>query len=296
MASSELEATLLVDCQNLLGEGVMWNAEHARVYWTDVYGLALYSCSADGSDLVKRGLPEPLGSFAFDPNNDLIAAFASGLFRYELATGQRERLTRFETHLPRTRMNDGRCDPLGRFVVGGCHQGYRHPVSSVIAYDGQEVRTIIDGVALTNGIAFSTSGARMYFTDSETRVYHYYDYDATSGALGARHVFTTIPDTDGFADGAAVDADDNLWSARYYGGLVQQYRPDGSEGLRVRVPAECVACVCFGGEGYDQLFITTGKKDVKRERGAAQPHAGGLFTLQVAARGLPERRFRQRLF
>src|SRR4051812_37937614 len=34
----ELEARLLVDCRNLLGECVVWNPSDERVYWTDVYG------------------------------------------------------------------------------------------------------------------------------------------------------------------------------------------------------------------------------------------------------------------
>jgi len=293
---SDVEATLLVGCDNLLGEGVMWNAEERRVYWTDVYGVGLYSCDASGGDLVTRAMPEPLGSFVFDPDGNLLLALGSGLFRYQLSTGRLERLTTFEPGIPATRLNDGRCDRAGRFVVGGCHQGFYNPVSSVISYDGERVRTLIENVALTNGIAFSLDGSRMYFSDSETRVYHYYDYDTATGTLGARHVLTEIAATDGFADGSTVDAEDNVWNARYYGGFVQQYRPDGSPGTRVRLPTDCVTCVCFGGDDLDQLFITTGRKDLTEEKRAVQPSGGGLFKVDCGARGVPEPRFARRLF
>lgn len=292
-----LEPTLLVDCKNQLGECVLWNTQTDRLYWTDIYGQRLYSCDEDGGRLEVRELPDKLGSFAFDPGGDLLAAFSKGLFRYQLDTGRMDRLVAFEPELERTRLNDGRCDRSGRFVVGGCHQQFYNPVSSVISYSASgDARTLLSGVALTNGIAFSLDGRRMYFSDSETLVYHWFEYDPITGELGARHVFARIPEGQGFADGTAVDAEDNVWNARYYGGIVQQYLPDGSEGLRVVMPTACPSCVCFGGKRLDTLFITTARKDLKPEALAAQPGAGGLFKLQVGVRGVPECRFSERLF
>lgn len=292
-----MEASLLVDCKNQLGECVLWNTSDERVYWTDVYANRLYSCDEEGLDLVVRELPEKLGSFAFDPRGDLLCAFASGLFRLRMTTGEIERLTHFEPHIAATRMNDGRCDRAGRFVVGGCHQGFYNPVSSVIAYAASgETRTLIENVALTNGIAFSLDGSRMYFSDSETRIYHWYEYDLATGNLGERHVLTELPKARGFADGSAIDADDNLWNARYYAGLVQQYRPDGTSGLTIHVPTLCPTCVCFGGRNLDTLFISTGLKDLSEAERAAQPAAGGLFKASVGARGVAETRFSRRLF
>jgi L-arabinonolactonase len=296
-AMRELEARLLVDCHNLLGECVLWNPGDERVYWTDVYGQKLYSCDADGQQLVVRELPDKLGSFAFDLDGNLLAAFAKGLYRYQLATGRVDQLTHFEPQLAPTRLNDGRADRGGRFVVGGCHQGFYNPVSSVISYTGgNTARTLIAGVALTNGIAFSLDGTRMYFSDSETYLYHWYEYDPRSGQLGARHLLTELTRGQGFADGSCVDADDRLWNARYYGGLVQQYRPDGSEALRVRLPTLCPTCVCFGGPELDTLFITTGSKDLNDEQLRAQPGAGGVFVVRPGVKGVPEPRFAGRLF
>ncbi len=293
----ELEARLLVDCRNLLGECVLWNASDERVYWSDVYGQKLYSCDAEGQQLIERALPDKLGSFAFDLDGNLLAAFSKGLYRYELATGRSERLTSFEPDLAATRLNDGCTDRSGRFVVGGCHQGYYNPVSSVISYaGGTTARTLIEGVALTNGIAFSLDGTRMYFSDSETYVYHWYEYDSRSGELGPRHVLARLTPGQGFADGSCVDEADQLWNARYHGGLVQRYSPDGRETLRVHVPATCPTCVCFGGPRLDTLFITTGSKDLGEAQKQSQPGAGGLFVVKPGVRGVPEPRFAGRLF
>jgi L-arabinonolactonase len=182
-------------------------------------------------------------------------------------------------------------------VVGGCHQGFYNPVSSVISYAGGAVaRTLIEHVALTNGIAFSRAGDRMYFCDSETLVYQYYDYDNSSGELGERHVFSEIPKEQGFPDGSCVDAGDQLWNARYYGGRIQQYRPDGSLGLRLDLPVSCPTCVCFGGSALDTLFISTARKDLRPEQQAMEPLAGGLFKVKLGVPGLPETHFATALF
>ena len=117
-----LAAQLLVDCKNQLGECVLWNAREERVYWTDVYGCRLHSCDANGSEHVTRALPDKLGSFAFDPDGNLLLALASGLFRYRMDTGQCDRLTSFEPELeahaperralrPRRAFHRGRLSP-----------------------------------------------------------------------------------------------------------------------------------------------------------------------------------------
>ncbi len=292
-----LRAELVVDCKNLLGECVVYNTVDGRVYWTDVNSAQLYSCSEDGSSLTRRELPEPLGSFAFDPRGNLIAAFASGLFRYHMAEQRCERISTFEPEIEATRLNDGRCDRSGRFVVGGCHQGYYNPVSSVISYDGDgPPRTLIKNVALTNAIAFSPDGSRMYFSDSETLQLLWFDYDDATGSLGTRHLLHEIPKGEGFADGSCVDSSGNLWNARYYGGFVQQYTPQGALGYRIELPTSCVTCACFGGPRLDTLYITTGRKDLNAAQLHQQPLAGGLFRVRVPARGLSESRFRDVLF
>ena len=43
-----MQADLLVDCENILGEGVQWNADQQRIWWTDIHDRALWSCDADG--------------------------------------------------------------------------------------------------------------------------------------------------------------------------------------------------------------------------------------------------------
>lgn len=294
--NEEVEARLLIACACELAEGIQWRPDLERLFWTDIHGQSLWSADAEGGDIECWALPERLGSFAFDPDGAILAAMETGLFRISADIARIERLTRFEADKPSTRMNDGRCDRQGRFVVGGIEEQGLKPHSSVVRFDGATTESLIEEVGCANAICFSPDGDRMYFADTPTRRILRYPYAAESGALGAPEVFVECAEGEGFPDGACVDADGALWSARYAGAAVRRYLPDGTPDLTVRLPAPNVTCCCFGGAGLDRLFITTARENMSPDALADAPSAGGIFVADVAARGLEETRFAGRLF
>lgn len=289
-----MKADLLVDCKNILGEGVQWNGDHQRVWWTDIHGRALWSCDADGGNVEKIDTTERLGSFAFDPDNNILAAFETGLFRWSLEMDRLERLTHFEPDHASSRYNDGRCDRQGRFVVGGIDEDGLQQTSTLTRYDGT-VETLLSGIGCSNSICFSPDGAWMYFTDTPTKTIHRYAYDGQ--ALGPAQVFATAGGgRQGFPDGACVDADGGVWSTRFWGGHIQRITPDGVDDMRIEVDAPQVSCACFGGADLDRLFITTAQEALPEKMAAAAPLSGGLFVAEPGVKGLPETRYRKALF
>ena len=291
-----MKADLLVDSKCTLGEGVQWNAEQARLWWTDIHGRALWSCDADGGAVETVACHERLGSFAFDAENRLLAAFESGLFRWDVEGGRLDRLTHFEPDLPTSRLNDGRCDRQGRFVTGGIDEDGLKPTSSLIRYAGGETETLETGLSVANSICFSPDGRWMYFADTPTQMIRRYPYDPETGAMGKAETFHRCEGRRNFPDGACVDASGALWSARFWGGIVQEVKPDGREGARIEVDAPQVTCCCFGGEGLERLYITSAREHFTAEQAAAHPLSGGLFVAEPGAKGLPETRFAGRLF
>ncbi|GGK24177.1 SMP-30/gluconolactonase/LRE family protein [Salinarimonas ramus] len=291
-----LEARLLVPTGAVLAEGIQWNPDDGRLWWTDIHARLVLSCDADGRDLRSLALPERLTAFAFaaDGSGRTIGAFASGLFVYDPRTGARARLTTFEPDLPQTRMNDGRCDPDGAFVVGGMDEVDLAPVSRVIRFDGAGETTLVSGISITNAVGFSPDGTAMYLADSPTRTIWRFPREPGTGALGERSVFVRLDESEGVPDGACVDAEGGLWNARFDGGCVQRYRPDGTPDIRVTVPARQVTCCCLGGPNLDRLYVTTARESLSPADYANQPLAGGIFVCDLAGegiRGLPERRF-----
>ncbi len=291
-----MKADLLIEAQNTLGEGVQWNADHRRVWWTDIHGKALWSCNADGGSVETTALPERLCSFTFDPQNKILAAFDSGLFRWDLDADRRELIAAFEPDQPNTRTNDGRCDRQGRFLVGGIDEVDLTPLSSVVRYDGQSVETLMNDVRCTNSICFSPDGKWLYFADSPTRVISRIAYDPETGAMGQAETFYTVGDSGGVPDGSCVDSAGALWNARFGGGIVQRIMPDGSDGMAIDVAAPQVTCACFGGDNLDRLYITTARENLGQSELEASPHSGSLFVCEPGVTGLPEDRFATPLF
>ncbi len=219
----------------------------------------------------------------------MLLAFESGIHAFDPATGTLRRLSEFEPNLPSTRMNDGRCDRQGRFLVGGVEEIAMDPVSSVVRFDTDGSQTeIVDAIGCANSIAFSIDGATMYLADTRAKDILSYPYDTATGQLGEAAVFATLGADEGYADGSCVDDAGGLWNAQYLGWCVQHYDASGNSGMTIRVPVKNPTCCCFGGTDLDRLYISTGRQGLDEHALEAQPLAGGVFVCRPGARGLPE--------
>src|SRR5690606_17701275 len=113
------ELTQVLEVGNVLGEGVLWDAAGQAVWWTDIHAARLYRYRWGARQPDCLELPERLCAFALtDATDVIIAAFASGFARYDVARGEREWLARPEAAYVGTRFNDGRVDRQGRFWCG----------------------------------------------------------------------------------------------------------------------------------------------------------------------------------
>lgn len=294
--SAIVTASLLVESKCELAEGIQWNAEEQRLYWCDIMKGHLWSCDEAGGDVKCLELPDRIGSFAFDPNGDLLVAFVDGLYRMRNGSTDRELIEKFEADKPTTRFNDGRCDRQGRFVVGGIDEEATAPISQVVQYDGEAVKPLILDVGCTNSICFSPDGKTLYFADSPTREIRQYDYDPASGAIGERRTFVTLQPDQGVPDGSCIDSAGALWNARFGDPKVQRYLPDGTPDMHVNVPVTLLTCCCFGGPDLDRLYISSARVSLSDKDLLDQPQAGGIFVANPAVVGLPEVRFHKVLF
>jgi L-arabinonolactonase len=289
-----VKAELLVDAKNTLGECALWCERSQSVLWTDIQRATLSRFTPASGALRHWSMPERVGSFVLcaDSPDRLLLGLATRVAFFDLRTEALTPVGPVETDEPRTRINDGRCDPQGRFVFGMYNEKGSEPIGHfyrVNADLGIE-RLPLPRVAVANSLAFSPDGSRLYFCDSESREIQCCDYRA-DGSLGTARVFVRLPEGTGYPDGSTVDAEGGLWNAQWAGGSVVRYDREGHETTRIAVAATQPSCVCFGGAALDTLYITTARKELSEEALAAQPLAGGLFTAPAGFRGLPERRF-----
>lgn len=184
---------------------------------------------------------------------------------------------------PGVRMNEGGCDPHGRFWCDTMADDVRAGAGSLYRVDADgRVEVALTGVSSSNGLGWSPDGATAFYVDTMTGGIDAFTFDNASGSLGERRRFAEIESTLGFPDGIAVDAEGGVWVALWDGGAVRRYAPDGTLDVVVALPCRYVTARAFGGVELDELFITTSRLGLPAE---ADPEAGVLFRCVPGVRG-----------
>jgi L-arabinonolactonase len=285
---------LLIDARNELGEGPLWDVAEQRLFWIDSHGGTIYRADARGQGVKCWQLPEHIGSLSLRERGGALVSLRNGLHFFDFETSSLSSIADPESDNRRTRMNDGKVDRQGRFVVGSMDYEEREPIGGLyrLDHDGR-VTKLEDGIIVSNGPCWSPDGETFYFADSFRRCIWSYKYDAATGALLSCRIFANFEGhLRGYPNGATVDAEGYVWSAEVYGGRLVRFAPDGTIDRLVGMPVDSITSVMFGGADLDILYVTSMARPYQgRQR--KEREAGGLFAVYgLGARGLPEPRFR----
>jgi len=321
----ELRANLFHDAKATLGECILWDDAESALYWTDIENAILwrhtFAPDADWSggapshyETHHWRLPERLASFALCSRPGwLLLGLASRLALFEPTSGRLIDIAPVEADESRTRVNDGRCDPQGRFVFGMFDQAAEPEAIGHfwrLNADLRLERLPLPRVACANSIAFDTETLRrdearddasrtqgqtpadtwLYFADSMTRQIHRCDYFA-DGRLGRPVPFATLEADESSPDGSTIDRDGGLWNAHWDGSRMVRFDTNGAVSAHVHVAASRLTCATFGGPDRRTLFITSARTGMDSAALAAEPMAGGIFAVRTDFIGMPEHRF-----
>lgn len=280
-------AELLVDCKNQHGEGIFWNPADGMVWWTDIEGRSLWSYDPESDASTEYPMPDRVCCFAPRAKGGLIAAFADRISLIELDGRSEVVIHRFEPDNDETRLNDGRTDRAGRFILGGMNEGSGEADSSVISVGTDlTVQTLIEGVSCTNSTCFSPDGATMYFADTPDREILAFDYNNDTGAISNRRVHGDFSDEPGLPDGSCIDAEGGVWNAEWEGRRVVRVAPDGQIDQVIEVPVWKPTCCAFGGPDLDTLYITTSRLMSGSDVLEKEPESGGLYAVKPGKLGV----------
>jgi len=285
--TTESDVRCVADVHAVLGEGPVWVSREAALYWVDIKGRKIFRLDQQGK-VSEWATPFRVGSLAPRASGDFIAGTDQGIAAIDLEAGQFEIVDHPEAHLPDNRFNDGKVDRRGRFWIGSMDDTERDASGTLYRIDPDLRATRIDeGHKVTNGPAFSPSGALMYHNDSARRVTYVFDLDDAGNAAN-RRVFATYGEEEGYPDGMTVDADGCLWIAFWDGWCVRRYSPAAECLARIALPVARPTSCAFGGTNLEHLHITSASIGLDQAALAAQPQAGGLFMATPGARGVPE--------
>lgn len=292
-----MQAELLVDARCELGEGPVWDAGRARLWWTDIDGRAVWRYDPVARQSERFTPPDRVGFLAIATGGRVLLGTAKALYMAEPREGNLNatKLVDLERDLPRTRSNDGRPDRSGNVVFGTMDdQKPRTPIGSFYQFSSKHGlrRLPLPGCAVSNSISFSPDGRRMYFTDTPTSVIRCGDYDPDAAAVTNIRDFVTLGHDQGHPDGSTIDADGCLWNAAWGGAVVRRFTPDGRLDRELVIPTKNPTCPTFGGADLATIFVTSSRQQHTDEELAGAPQAGGVFAARLAGiRGIADTLF-----
>ncbi|MER6629158.1 SMP-30/gluconolactonase/LRE family protein [Streptomyces sp. NPDC000987] len=264
-----------------LGEGPTWDADGQRLIWVDILGSRVHTyhpaTGARGVRVVEQHVgaakPRAGGGLVLNLRDGVGLVDPDGAFRWL----HREAV-------PGRRGNDAAVAPDGSLWTGTMRydEAPGGGTLSRVTGDGA-VRTVLDDVAVSNGLGWSPDGRLMYYIDSPTRRVDVFDHDG-DGTLTGRRTLARIEDSAGFPDGLTVDADGCVWVALWDGAAVRRYTPSGELDRVVELPVPRPTACAFGGPDLTDLYITTARTGLT----APLALSGSLLVVPGAGKGLPQ--------
>ncbi|MCD6476267.1 MAG: SMP-30/gluconolactonase/LRE family protein [Anaerolineaceae bacterium] len=290
----DVQAKLLYDATAALGEGPAWDARVKKLYWVNIDGAEVHVFNPETGDDRVIDLSNQfshIGTIAPTSNSGkVMIAPDLKIALLDLATEEVEILAEVEGK--NERFNDGKCGPVGNFVVGTMHAS--DPLGKLYNYNSEAgVVFVQDGVKTSNGLGWSPDYRTMYYVDSKYKEVYVFDYDLETGMLSNKRVAFKLPEGDYSPDGLTTDKEGMIWLAWWKGFCVTRWNPETGEMIgKVAVPAPQVTACCFGGDEMKTLYITTARTGLGEETLAKYPHAGSLFVLETDVEGQPTWEFK----
>jgi sugar lactone lactonase YvrE len=267
------------------GEGPVWSQRWGGLRWVDMFAGDVLSLQPDGT-VERRHVGSVAAALRPRSRGGAVIGVERG-FALEEPNGSLMTLEELWTDTG-VRMNEGACDPDGRFYCGSMAYDRTPGAGALYRLDPDgSTHVVLDGLTISNGLDWSPDGSRAYYNDTETYRVDVFDYERNISLVN-RRTFVDLSPADGRPDGLTVDAEGGVWVALNHSGTVRRYTPSGAVDAVVEVAAHQVTACTFGGERLDQLYMTTSRENLPPDE---DPLAGSLFRAHVGVRGLPAREF-----
>ena len=261
------------------GEGPVWSELWGGLRWVDMLAGDILSLADDGS-VERRHVASVVAAVRPRRGGGAVIGIERG-FALEDQDGTLTELGELWTD-GNLRMNEGACDPDGRFYCGSMAYDKQPGAGALHRLDTDgSVLVALTGVTISNGLAWSPDGSLAYYNDTDSFGTDVFDYDPDAGLTGRRRFVDT---GELRPDGLTVDAEGGVWIALSNGGAVRRYDSDGVLAEVIDLPVTKVTACTFGGPALDQLFITTSRENLEPDD---EPRAGSLFRAVPGVTGLP---------
>jgi len=277
-----MQAELIFDAKAALGEGPAWDSKTQSLYWVDILQKRVYR----GKDTLAQ-LDETIGCLAPSTNGALILGMHCAISNLEVGSGHVTILTPLDTEPATNRINDGKCDPAGRFLFGTMDMNEKDASGSLYSFDGKKVTRLLENIRISNGLAWSPDHKTFYYIDTPTREVKAFEYDLATGQIANPCVSIRVPESLGWPDGMTSDTQGNLWIAIWGGAQVTRWNPNTGQLLeQIPIPALQTSSCVFGGKDMNELYITSARAGMSESDLKKYPLSGGLFKVTTNVEGM----------
>jgi sugar lactone lactonase YvrE len=264
------------------GEGPCWADEWGGLRWVDMLSGDVLSLNQHGG-ATRTHVGEVAAVIRPRASGGAVLALRDSFAVTDGDLGQLRTVATVSLE-PGVRLNEGGCDPDGRFYCGSMATDESPQAGTFYCLDPDgSVRPVLDKVTISNGFDFSPDGTIAYYVDTRDQSIDIFDYSADTGLVNRRR-WVDVPVEAGWPDGLTVDAEGGVWLALMGGSAVHHYSASGRLEEVIPLPVSQVTACTFGGTGLDTLYVTTSQIGADIQ---AQPASGALFAVQPGARGRP---------
>lgn len=271
-----------------VGESPVWDAHGERLFWCDIPLGVIHALHLESGKRQSWFLGEPVGSFGLAQGRRLVVGLRNDVVLFDPETGARERVAHIPHPKPGMRLNDGKVGPDGAFWIGSMDMGSEGPPAGAlhrVAPDGS-VRTVLEGLVISNGLAWNADATRLYHSDSRGTMWlDCWDFDRATGTPSNRRRLRDHDEATGRCDGGACDRDGVYWSAGPSRGRINRFASDGTLLGWIDMPLAHPTMPCFGGPDLKTVFVTS--LDSKTQSAGRD----GIVAFDVAVPGVPIARF-----
>ena len=200
---------VLADDGNLCGEGPLWDAQQAQLYWVDCLSCKFfcYQWATKKREILLTDFE--VNGCALNQGGGFVFSNNSGVWLWS-GPGEAPVLVASQLGEAKLQLNDCIADPKGRLLAGSCFYSpsEKYPLGHLFCVENDgSVKILDDGFHLSNGLCFSPDARTLYFADSAQRKIFAYSYDPETASASNRRVFVQLDPAAGLPDGLTVDAE-----------------------------------------------------------------------------------------
>lgn len=278
---------VVADVHADVGEGPHWDEQSKTLMFVDVSAGKVFRYDPLRGTTSSFSVGQEVGAVIPRSDGGLVLAVRDGIAEVSDTGEGFELMAPVERDILTNRMNDAKCDPVGRLFAGTMAFDFSPNAAALYRVEPDwSFEQIVGDVTISNGLAWSSDARQMYFIDSASQGVDVFDYDIETGSIRNRRRVVTIEKAQGLPDGMTIDNEGNLWIACWGGGAIGCFSPTGKQLRKVPFPVSQVSSCTFGGPELSDLYVTSASNSLSAEQLEKEPLAGATFVCSPGAAGM----------